>query len=178
MVNDLFEIKQKTFDELAPQVWARFFAPDAKPENEVGPNQATYERFVKALQNDEKLLTLRKAIDSAFLEIDKQGLLENLEHVLGQGSMTEVEVYQKGNLEDRRRVEVSKVRIAETRDGLHKNLIAEIGKEGEVIADSEMVADRVFEWLKPQLPATLKWDEDNTRLVGEQAASRARSPPA
>ncbi len=84
--------------------------------------------------------------------------------------MTEVEVYQKGNLEDRRRVEVSKIRIAETRDGLHKNLVAEIGKEGEVIADSELVADRVFEWFKPQLPSTLKWDQDNSRIVGEQAA--------
>lgn len=170
LIDGLFEIKQKKYEDLEPQVWARFFAADANPQDEVGPNKATYERFVKALEADEKLKTLRKAIDNAFLEIDKQGLLENLEHVLGQGSMQEVEVYQKGNLEDRRRVEVSKIRIAETRDGLHKNLINEIGKESEVIPDSKLVADRVFEWIKPQLPTTLKWDEDNSRNVSDQAA--------
>lgn len=261
LIDDLFEVKQKTFTELDPQVWAKFVGSEAmaqhrveaeaiatewakrkkaipsnnaEPANdsaskevdgqddsvktradkkapesdvaipseqsqtgtktaaagssEIGPQtaeanpeepveqmpitkvEAEFNRFIKTLEKDEKLETVRAAVANAFNEIDKQGLLEDLEHGFGDGSMQEIEVYPKGNIDNGRRVDVSKVRIAETSDGIHNNLLAEFGKEGETFPDTEMIADLIYTWMKPQLPTTLKYDEFASREASKKAA--------
>ena len=143
--------------------------PDADPESETkeeakpkDPLHKSFDRFRMALENDAELASLREAIDKAFIEIDKNGLLESLTHEIGQGSMTEIDVYF-GDINAHRRVEVSSVRIAEVSSTLQNNLIEEMKLKPDAISDPEFVGNVVFRWLKPQLPVTLTWDQEATQ---------------
>ncbi|MEM9941987.1 MAG: HDIG domain-containing metalloprotein [Planctomycetota bacterium] len=164
LIEAVFKVKQNTYEELQEtSIWAKFFPQDVNGQQLEPPDEESFNQFREALAADEKLSTLHEAVKKAFLEIDKNGLLEDLTHEFGQGNMQEIEVFPKGNFEDRRRVTVSEVRIAEVVDVLRQRLMEELGKESTIITDSNLVAQRVFDWLKPQLPATLTWDEPKSK---------------
>ncbi len=174
LVDDIFELKQKTYAEVQQsKVWEKFFPTIA--DGETPPDVATeaqFDAFREALAKDEKLETLRSAVKKAFLEIDQNGLLQDLAHEYGTGSLEEIEVYPKGNLQNRRRVPVSDVRIAEVAVDLRKRLADEFKIESEQIPEHAMVAERIYQWLKPRLPVTLSYDETNTKR-GVEAAVKA-----
>ncbi len=176
LINDVFKIKQQEFGEIEKSnVWSKFFPADANDESETAADEESFNLFREAIAADEELATLRSAIDKAFLEIDKHGLLEDLAHENSQGSMEEIEVYPIGNFEDPHRVIVSQVRIAEVADDLHRRLVDELGKESAVITDSNLVAQRIFDWLKPQLPTTLSWDEPRSKAGAEEAVRKVET---
>ena len=148
--------------------------PEAKKETVepiiVSPAEIAFAEFREAVAADEKLEKLRAAITKAFIDIDRNGLLKGLGHEIGEGNLQEIEVFQTGNFAGGTRVvEVSEVRIAEIIDVLKKNLIKEISVEAEVIKQPDVVAERIFEWLKPQLPVTLTWDETRTKQDARKA---------
>ncbi|QEG21255.1 HD family phosphohydrolase [Mariniblastus fucicola] len=142
--------------------------PDAEAETpeeeqvEKSPLQLNFDRFRNALENDAELVALREAIERAFIEIDKNGLLQSLTHEIGQGSMREIDVYV-GDTSGARRVAVSSVRIAEVSGKLQSALVSELKLKADTISDPEFVANTVFRWLKPQLPVTLTWDQEATQ---------------
>lgn len=164
LINDLFKVKQKTFAELQEaNVWSKFFPAGANDDPTTAADEESFNLFRDAIAPDEELAAVREAVAKAFLEFDKNGLLEDLTHEIGMGNMQEIEIYRKGNFEDRHRVTVSDVRIGEVSDELKTRLIEELGAESELIPESNLIADRIFHWLKPQLPATLKWDEQKSK---------------
>jgi putative nucleotidyltransferase with HDIG domain len=132
---------------------------EAKPKD---PLHENFDRFRVALENDAELTSLREAIDRAFYEIDKNGLLDSLAHEIGQGSLDEIDVYV-GETSSARRVAVSSVRTAEVSGKLQSSLIAELKLKSDSISDPEFVANAVFRWLKPQLPITLTWNQEATQ---------------
>ena len=178
LTNDIFLIVEKNYEEAKPtKVWDKFYLPNNdKPsaENQLpeSPPEETFTRFIEAISADEKLTKLRSAVKKAFIDIDENGLLKGLEHGVDKGNLDEIEVFNKGNFEGGSRVvKVSQVRIAEIADTLRERLIEEISNESETITDPKFVAQRLFEWLRPQLPETLSWDK--TRSVqGAEAAAR------
>ena len=139
---------------------------DSKPEEEkeavTDPLQQNFDRFRLSLENDSELVSLREAIDRAFIEIDKNGLLESLTHEIGQGSMQEIDVYV-GETSGARRVAVSSVRIAEVSGKLKLALVDELKLKSETITNPEFVASTIFRWIKPRLPETLTWNEEATQ---------------
>ncbi len=172
LVNDVFAVIGKnSFDEVDPEIWKNFLPDPEQPAETPVPAKETFEKFREALLPDEKLERLQAAVEKSFIEIDKIGLLEKLEHDLGEGSMQEIEVYQKGNLDDRRRVVVSDVRIAEAKIELLESLKKEIQNESELIKEPQLVAERIYDWLRPQLPSTLTWDQPNTKREKTAAAA-------
>jgi putative nucleotidyltransferase with HDIG domain len=170
LIDDLFEITQKEFGEVEKSnVWSKFFPPEANDDPGTAADEESFNLFREAIVKDEELTTVREAVGKAFLEINNNGLLESLAHEIGEGSMQEIEVFPKGNIDDRHRITVSNVRIAEVSDDLRRRLVEELGKEAETISESLLVAQRIFDWLKPQLPVTLTWDEELSRAGAEQA---------
>ena len=164
LVNDLFKVKQKTFGELQEaNVWSKFFPDDANDDPTTAADEESFNLFRDAIGPDEELAAIRAAVAKAFLDFDKDGLLEDLTHEIGTGNMQEIEIYPKGNFEDRHRVTVSDVRIGEVSDELKTRLIEELGAESELLPESNLIAQRIFDWLKPQLPTTLKWDEQKSK---------------
>ena len=177
LTEDLFLIVQKNYDEAKPTgVWDKFYFPidENTPQQtgaEVTPNQKTFERFKVAISTDEKLTKLRDAIKKAFINVDENGLLTGLAHGVDRGNLHEIEVYDKGNFEGGSRVvKVSDVRIAEIADTLHDRLTEEISNESTVITDPKFVSDRIYEWLRPQLPETLTWDKPRSMQDADKAA--------
>lgn len=170
LIDDIFEVKQKTFEEVQEtDVWNKFFRDDGQP---IDPDvrAAEFEKFKLALARDEKLKALKTAIAASFIEIEKTGLLDSLTHEIGQGSMTEIRVYPTGNIQASRPALVSKVRKAEATEDLHRALIAELLKVSDLIDGGTFVGERVFDWLQPQLPVTLTWDEQASKKAATQAA--------
>ena len=178
LTNDIFLIIEKNYEEAKPtKVWNKFYLPiDDKPSAENQPHESppeeTYTRFKEAISADEKLTKLRNAVKKAFIDIDENGLLAGLEHGVDKGNLDEIEIFNKGNFEGGSRVvKVSQVRIAEIADTLRERLKEEIANESETIKEPEFVAQRLFEWLRPQLPETLSWDKARS-VQGAEAAAR------
>ncbi len=158
--DDVFQVKQEEYSQLKDGIWPRFLgdSPEANAQAE-----EEFQKFKLALENDPKLETLRNAIEKAFIPFDNNGLLDKLEHDISDGSMVEIMVYPKGNLDEAHPVGISDVRIAEVRDDLHENLKREIGQYPEIFPDSTILADRIFEWFKPRLPTTLQRDSETSK---------------
>ena len=178
LTQDLFLIVQKTYQEAKPtKVWDKFYLPTddkSSAENQPPANstEETFTRFKEAISAEEKLTKLRSAVKKAFIDIDENGLLKGLEHGVDKGNLDEIEVFNKGNFEGGSRVvKVSQVRIAEIADTLRERLKEEITNESETIKEPEFVAQRLFEWLRPQLPKTLSWDKARS-VQGAEAAAR------
>ena len=170
LIDDIFEVNQKTYLEVREsQVWDKFFKPSEEAIDE-DVRAAEFENFKASISKDEKLKSLQAAVSAAFLDFEKNGLLEDLTHEIGQGSMTEIQVYPTGNIQGARRVSVSEVRLGEAGEDLHRKLIAEILKASDVIDNGSLVAERMYDWLTPQLKSTLTWDEAASKKAANQAA--------
>ena len=182
LTEDLFLIVQKSYEEAEPtKVWEKFYLPadDNKPPTEnkplAKPTEETFAHFKGAISADEKLTKLRSAVKKAFIDIDENGLLKGLEHGVDKGNLDEIEVFNKGNFAGGSRVvKVSEVRIAEIVDTLRERLIEEISNESETITEPQFVAQRLFEWLRPQLPETLSWDKTRSVQAAESAAREVK----
>jgi putative nucleotidyltransferase with HDIG domain len=179
LTEDLFLVVQKEFSEAnESEIWEKFFLlPDVNAPlvNEYEANVESFERFRKAIAGDDKLTKLRGAIKKAFIDIDENGLLKGLAHEIGQGDLQEIEVYDKGDFAGGTHVvSISEVRIAEIADDLKRKLTEEISAASEVIADTEFVSQRIFEWLRPRLPETLTWDETRTAKAAKDAAKAVK----
>ncbi len=182
LTEDLFLIVQKNYEEAKPtKVWDKFYLPpdDNKPPTEnkplAKPTEETFAHFKEAIGADEKLTKLRSAVKKAFIDIDENGLLKGLEHGVDKGNFDEIEVFNKGNFAGGSRVvKVSEVRIAEIVDTLRERLIEEISNESETITEPQFVAQRLFEWLRPQLPETLSWDKNRSVQAAEAAAREVK----
>ncbi len=172
LIDDVFRVKQAEFDDASEEdekVWNKFVSNEALGKAEGVTSEDWYNRFRKALERDETLDSLKRALDKAFIDIDKYGLLETLEHSVGDGSMEEIEVYPKGGFQNRRRVKVADVRLAEVREKLDELLLAEIRNEAESIDEANFVAARLTDWLKPQLPVTLSFDRTESERGADEA---------
>ncbi|MEM9409812.1 MAG: HDIG domain-containing metalloprotein [Planctomycetota bacterium] len=172
LIDDLFEVKQKSYAE-SGNFWKRFLPinPVTSDIDESANNQKEFDRFKSALLKDEKLTTTRKAVENALVDVRKNGLLRNLEHELEDGNMQEIQVYES-NIDDAVTIDVSQVRMAEIFDQLKLALLEEFSKNAETISEPAVVANKIFNWLKPRLPVTITWDEENSRRGRRKAASQ------
>ncbi|MEM7453407.1 MAG: hypothetical protein AAF456_03525 [Planctomycetota bacterium] len=133
--------------------------------------QDQFELLKAALQNDDRLETVQKAVNDAFSEIDKNGLLVELEHESDRGIMSEIEVYPKGNPENAHRVSLTDIRIPQAAVVLRQNIASELARYPDIYPDPEPVATLLTDRLLFQdLPVTLTWDDELSRRVQRLAA--------
>ncbi len=176
--NEIFKLIERRQHSDALETWKDFFLPPTIPnENEVvvTPTVETLDRFLAGIASDSKLEKLIAAVDRAFIDIDRYGLLESISHEMGDGSVRELKVFTKGNMEDAVAVEISNVRIAEIANTIRQSIRTELESNKDVITDSEFVAERIYEWLRPKLMPTLTWDQSATARE-RKAAAKAVEP--
>ena len=113
---------------------------------------------------------MARALETAFADFERTGLLQTLEHEFGQGSMQELYIVRAGEPEPRR-VDVADVRIAEIREALRRRLHDEFARETAAIDDPPLVAERIFQWLNHKLPTTLTWDHSLSRQEAERSVA-------
>jgi putative nucleotidyltransferase with HDIG domain len=155
----------KTLGEFGPAEWRRFEPPRAEgtPEPTDAERAAQYARFREALAKEGALDEFKKMIADAFAPLERQGLMEELppEH---EGNLEKIFVQPLGQQGFEVEVPVADVLKATAAAALQKNLAEKL--------PSVEVADRVFAWLRPQLPTTLALDKEATLRNQEKAVEK------
>ncbi len=149
----MFEVtRAKAFDELPAKFWESF-QPD---ENQTPTSQELYDLVREALADDMELARFQIGLEKAFADYEKNGLLENLEHAMEDGSQTAIFIHPVGNASFTRRLEREQVRIAAVTTGLNANLNSEFQQAGfgETAAQSLALAASLWS-TKKGLPTTL-----------------------
>lgn len=160
-LNDIFVLRERRNQSDVLDLWKTFcLAPNQPRENSANaePLNESLERFLAAIEPDEKLQAISTALDNAFLKQDRLGVLESLSHELGDGSVHEIKVYLKGNPEDAVTVDISAVRIAEVSTVLKENFKRELRTNEDLKEHAEFIAERIFDRLRANLIPTLTLD--------------------
>jgi putative nucleotidyltransferase with HDIG domain len=126
--------------------------------------EQAFQRFRARIDNKEKLLAVEKAIDHAFAEVERKGVLEKIQHGLEEGSQTEIDVHPLGSASDLARVQVFDVQLREAKLRLKDRFDEELG-EGPF-------ADRIFGWIEPRLAGSLEIDREATDLAKDAAVEK------
>ncbi len=146
-----------SYDELdgkGKDAWYEFLKqPASEPETPVDPKQA-FEQFCVYFKEDPKLDRFNATLKRVFTSAEAYGVLSNLSFGPTEGNQEKIMVYRLGDLPEKAvAVKVSDVLI---RDGarLFDSLRAEM--------QSEPIARRIFQWIRPRLKDTLKQDDKAT----------------
>ena len=81
-------------DAEAQKTWADFLLPDHRGSREM--SEPLYQSLLAALVADKDLAKFAKALELAFADFERQGLLVALEHDLEDGSQTAILVHDVG----------------------------------------------------------------------------------
>jgi len=178
-------IRAESFADLEPGLWYSFLE---KQSDESTPDptsaEAAFAHFRTELKNDPELVEFEKAIERVFIDFERHGLLEKLDHG-DSGSKIEIYVQPAGTDLEIKSVEaelfvtaqgtdkplplipVRDVRIAEISSRLKEELAAQL--------KSPIVAEHVFHWFEPQLPTTLTWNQSDSDLATQLSADVAEA---
>lgn len=190
LIDRVFQLRDKPWKSVSPEIWNEFLGeqytasqasnktsagPENAPQDEsatdgpASPEQIAFDEFVSALKEDSSLDNFKKGLEAA-LQVVGNGLLKNLEHEFGGGSTESIMVFPQGRPSEAREVKVSEVRMGELTAPLLERLklsfASTFGAE-----QSAAVANRVYDWLVPRLPVTLRLDQQATELSVRRAES-------
>ncbi len=190
LIDRVFQLRDKPWKSVSEEIWNEFLgeqytasqasnptsaSPENAPQDEsatdgpASPEQIAFDEFVGALKEDSSLDNFKKGLEAA-LQVVGNGLLKNLEHEFGGGSTESIMVFPKGRPSEAREVKVSEVRMGELTAPLLERLklsfASTFGAEQSVA-----VANRVYDWLVPRLPVTLRLDQQATELSVRRAES-------
>ena len=185
-------IRAQSRGDLDSSIW-REFLPDPTGGDgsgiDDGTAEAAFSVFRDAFTEDADLTEFEKSIERVFVNFERHGLLEKLEHESKGSSIeifvqpvgteklvfktvdTESFVSPVGGDKSLPRVRVEDVRIAEISGRLREDLTA--------LLKSDIVAEHVYYWIEPKLPTTLTWNEmasDKAASVAATAAAEAVRP--
>jgi putative nucleotidyltransferase with HDIG domain len=126
--------------------------------------EQAFQRFRARIDTKEKLTEVEKAIDHAFAEVERKGVLEKIQHGLDEGSQTEIDVHPLGNPTELSRVQVFDVQLREAKLRLKDRFEEELG--------AGPFADRLFGWIEPRLSGSLEIDREATDLAKREAVEK------
>ena len=154
----------QTPEQLDRAVWDEFFAPAEPSKLAVSQDEraAYFVRFRGALSDQASLEKFEKELTVALAPIEQHGLITKLPAEHDEGNQLDISIYQRGKKERRNSYPVATVLIGdgnELKELLQKNI-------------PTLVAARVFDWLRPRLPDTLKYDREETQSEIRKAEDR------
>ncbi len=163
--NTILEITSAaTLEDVNPQIWKDFQLPaDEAQNNEKTPEQQ-FQEFRSAFAGTKKIEHLEQVLAEVLGPYEQCGLIDKLPRHPGEGNQDEIQVHPTGQSEPVQIVKVADVLLGDgsaIRDKLRGRL------------DNKDIADRLFAWLRPQLPSTftLKLDSKETDRVIKNAIS-------
>jgi putative nucleotidyltransferase with HDIG domain len=150
------EAEKTTAEEESPDVVAR--------KKVIADAETEFQRFRGRLDSKDKLLDFDKAIDRAFADTEKLGVLEKIQHDIDEGSQTEIDVHPIGQAAETTRVQVSNVLAGEAKALLKARLEEELGKGA--------FTDRIRAWVEPRLSGSLEIDREATVKAKKEAVAK------
>lgn len=168
--NRVFQVMHgETFESLTAddrKAWQEFLPTTEPMENE----EQFFKDFKLALAEDPELQKFERAVQIAFADYERDGLLVQLEHQFEEGSQTSIEVHPKGRSDVTHRVEVANVRIAQATTNLKSRLHDGFQAAGLPEAHLDTLARLVTNWLNTKrIPATLKLNTEATNEARRKA---------
>ena len=121
----------------------------------------TIDGFKQHFASDPQLENFEHEMADAFANIERFGLLRDLQHDVADGSHSEITILSPTEEKSLPRVSVENVRLTEAVHRLKKNLDEKLSVPG--------LASLVFQWVKPRLPTTLTFDRDSTKQTERRA---------
>ena len=148
----------QTFEQVDRAVWDEFFAPTElnKPSISESEREAYFLRFRTALVDENAMENFKKNLAAAFAPIEKHGLIKKLPAETDKGNQLEIAVYRRDSSERPVTYPVSKVLIGDA------NELKELLQNNVKLT---VVAARVFDWLRRELPDTLTYDREKTEAA-------------
>ncbi|MEI6240970.1 MAG: HDIG domain-containing metalloprotein [Planctomycetia bacterium] len=146
-------------------------APKVDPVPEKPPVDAvvaaaeeTFQKFRARLDTKERQLEFEKALDRAFADVEKIGVLDKIQHGIDEGSQTEIDVHPLGNAAELTRVQVADVLFGEAKVRLKASIEEELG--------AGPFADRIFAWIEPKMSGSLEIDRESTTKSKADAVAK------
>ncbi|HRX78233.1 MAG TPA: HDIG domain-containing protein [Pirellulaceae bacterium] len=168
--NRVFQVTHgEAFESLSEddrKAWQEFLPTTESMDNE----EQFFKDFKLALVEDPELQKFERAVQIAFADYERDGLLVQLEHQFEEGSQTSIEVHPKGRSDVTHRVEVASVRIALATTNLKSRLHDGFQAAGLPEAHLNTLAMLVTNWVNAKrIPATLKLDTEATNEARRKA---------
>ncbi len=166
LVNRVLEITAAaTLEDLDMVVW-REFRP-ATPEAAMPPTreeeEEQFEQFRAAFVGEGKQAEFEAALTDIFARLEQTGLLEKLEHSVG--NQLEIIVYDYQHPKQEEVVQVADVLIS-VQSGDESPLMQQLLSHPE----TKPIAGQLFQWLRHRLARTLSLDQNRTDASKERAA--------
>ena len=163
----------ESIEDVDKEILAEFLPAAGNDEEPVDDAalQEEFESFRDALRSDMDGAKIRRSVELATLDFSKTGLLQNLEHDLGEGSTQQILTYPVGNLLTAHPVDVTQVRIAEVTEEFESLLQEELNREFTDAAVANLISRHIFRWLRPRLPTTLTFNREATRAQRDKATA-------
>lgn len=166
LVNDVTQLLgADDFSEVDQQLWRQFTPPRAEgtPAPTEAEQQEQFQRFKQALSEEDARESFNAAIDEVFADVVKHGLIQSLPEA-HDANRQQIFVRPLGeNRGWEAAYPLSEVMISDVTNRLQRELTQKL--------PSLEVADRVFAWVKPRLPVTLRLNEEETQLAQDEAAA-------
>ncbi|MBP86487.1 MAG: metal-dependent phosphohydrolase [Planctomycetaceae bacterium] len=151
-----------------PAVWTEFLDAQNSPADEV--KERWFSDFREALAADTDLANFERGVQNAFADYERDGLLQQLEHQLEDGSQSAILLHPIGNTEFTHRVEVEQVRITQATADLQERLNNGFQAAGLPEQHVETTAELTYNWLMgKKLPATLRIDIDASKQARDES---------
>lgn len=145
--------------EIDTALWEEFSPLDAEAE-QYSPETA-YIALRDALAGDDRLEQFEFNLVKALERVERYGVLEKVQHALGEGSQTEICVARLTDGQFLTQVPIEQVRKAEVLQRLKTRLAESFGNPA--------IGGPVFHWLRRQLPGTLKYNQTSSEEARRQA---------
>ena len=158
--------------EEGKKAWAEFFDAD-----ETAPETAALDAFasLKATFNeDPELKQLDEVIQAAQRPLIQHGLLTSLSHSIEKGNQGKIYVYNTGNPQLAKQVDVETVRIATAKTELMQRVLDEMKLRfptDEASSSAEMIA----KWLTNRMPETLIYNPELSERARIDAANSVKT---
>lgn len=150
--------------EVDKGLWADFSPPLAEgtPPPTAEEKQEQFAKFRKALTAEDATETFKQAIAKVFAPYEQHGLIKELppEH---DANKEQISIRPLGTTGFEQTVPVGDVLVENAANTLQRQLAQELPLE---------VADRVFAWVNPRLPVTLRINLEATREEQDKAAEK------
>jgi putative nucleotidyltransferase with HDIG domain len=157
--------KAGTGEEMSPPADAAALPPAIAAR--VAEAEEAYQSFRSQIDTKEKLLAFEKAIERAFADIERTGVLDKIQHGIDEGSQTEIDVHPIGNPQEVVREQVATVLVGEAKVRLKTRLVEELGENDFTTS--------LFSWIEPKLTGSLELDRESTDRAKTDAIEK--TPP-
>ncbi len=171
--NRVFQVTHgESFENLTEsdlQAWREFLPTTDSMDNE----EQFFNDFRRALADDAELEKLERAIQIAFADFERDGLLVQLEHQFEEGSQTAILVHPVGREDFTHRVDVTQVRIAQATANLATRLRDGFKAAGLPEAYLDTMSQLVVNWMTAKrIPPTLKLNTTATNKARDDAQNQ------